>query len=249
MRSKELIKKVKNEIKQTKDKALRQALTERKAKGETTEKLTKLLGSLVDDSSHNKMASHLRLKAFAMSDSSFVGYSKGKLCFLFLVYDLRFMKSKSKKFLSKRLVDKIASTEMIPRHDIATRQVMEKALTLYEEGKKVDSTSLGLNEAPINRPTEVRPNDVLANMNTVSDGTHGVGQPQARPRLQRFKPSEEQEQILRRDSERYEGKVPKRVRTDRANEFGVQESQIQRWLTSYKKQTNQNTQATNIDSV
>lgn len=226
MRSKELIKKVKNEVKHTKDKALRQALMQRKAKGETTEKLTKLLDSLADDSSHNKLASHLRMKAYAMSDSSFVGFSKGKLCFLFLVYDIRFTKSKSKKFLSKRLYDKIVSTEMIPRHDIATRPVMEKALTLYEEGKKVDSTSLGLIEAPMNRPAEVRPNDVTANMNTLSEETREAGQPQTRPRLQRFKPNEEQEQILQRDSERYEGKVPKRMRTERAIEFGVQETQV-----------------------
>ena len=64
------------------------ASTERKVNGDTTEKLTKLLDSLVDDSSRNKVASHLRMKA---SNSSFVGYGKGKLCFLSLVTNVSWL--------------------------------------------------------------------------------------------------------------------------------------------------------------
>ena len=284
MRSKEFLKKVKRDLKFSKNEALRKALQTRKTKGRESESLKKMIDDLLEDKSPCKLASHLKIKARALTGKdAFTGFSKAHLNFLFLSYGISFKKSKKKKALSELLQMKVAGCEALPCSHTATRAIFNKALQLYNEGKKVNYVSLGIS-APgpqaVSESTERRENEAgeqnfeaITNVVTplaqqsVSESTEQsdieVGEQnfdmvtsapnnireddiedgaQRRVRLRAFKPSKEQELLLRSDNKTNSGKVPKILRAERAREFGVKESQIQRWHVAWNKKKKSNSE-------
>ncbi len=66
MRSKELIKKIRRDVKVGKEQALRQALHKRKENSTAVNELKDVLNALIADNSNDKIASHLQLKALAL---------------------------------------------------------------------------------------------------------------------------------------------------------------------------------------
>lgn len=229
MRSKELLKKVRKDAKVSKEQALRQALHKRKANSKTVNELKDVLNTLVAEISNDNTASHLKLKALALTNKeTFAGYTKGHLRYLFLVYSIPFSKSKSKKVLSMQLADKIISCERIPAQEMVSKSLMERVLRLHDEGKKVDAVSLGIEATAVVHKAQSA-NYIAQEGTSLQAERSNTDREGIRLRRQRFKPSENQDQILQEDNRAHDGKVPKELRSRRAIEFNVDETQIQRW--------------------
>lgn len=236
MRSKEFLKKLKRDVKVSKDKALRQALTEKKSKAKTSDGLKKLLNDLVDDTSDGKVAGHLRLKAHALTrKDAFIGYTKGQLCYLFLVYGLQFLKSRKKKALSEQLHGKVISVDRVVCPEVLTKSKFNDALCYYNEGRKVDLVLLEITTATAEDQASATADRAVDRDEAIQIVDNPTPPIEPRQRLKKFKPTIEQEQILRADNERHAGKVPKELRVQRAAEFSVNESQVQRWHNSFNK--------------
>lgn len=232
MRSKELIKKVKQEVKYTKDQALRQALTKKKEKGATSQKLKELLESIVNDKSEEKLVGHLKMKAHALDDkTAFIGYTKGQLNYLCILYNVPFKKSTSKTLLNTQLIEKVSAVDKLPHPTAASKRIMDTALRLYAEGKKATIRTLGLR---VEQGAAENANEDIV-IPAVPDNSLATNRQPVRERLNRFRATKEQEELLIKDFNEHSGKVPKQVRVIRATEFGIQESQVLRWLKSYSK--------------
>ena len=231
MRSKEFINKVKSEIKNKKSQSLREALSKRKAKGQSLASSTQLLNEIFDDKSEAKLSSHLKLKAKELSGKdAFIPFNKAQLHFLFLLYGERFLKSKKKKVLNEMLCACISKSERMMHPQLANRRCYDNLIRETSEGKKFDARnayeSLGIVQNMNNEQ------NLFAPMTLASQNPN---QNAARNRLQRFMPSAAQESILKDDNRNHAGKVPKSILEQRAKEFSVAESQIRRWHSAFQK--------------
>ena len=172
--------------------------------------------------------------ALTLKDA-FIGYTKSQLCYLFLVYGLQFLKSSKKKALSEQLRRKVISVDRVACLEILTKAKFDDALCYFNEGRKVDLVLLGITTATAEDLASANADKPVHRdqVRQIVDNPTRPAEP--RQRLKKFKPSIEQEQILRADNERHAGKVPKELWLQRAAEFGVNVSQVQRWHNSFNK--------------
>lgn len=161
MRSKEFISFVKAEIKSTKSKALREALTKKKTKGKASATSKATINDICEDKTDGKLACHLKLKALVLEGKEVLATSsKVQLHFLFLLYGEKFLKSKKKKVLSELLCNAISMKQAMPHPSLANQRCYSLIETIHAQGKTMDTSdaysSLGL-VAPQNSTVSVDP--------------------------------------------------------------------------------------------
>lgn len=140
MRSKEYIKSLKRELKASKSVALRTALAVKKTRSKITDHLKVTLNGIFEDKSSGKMASHLKLKAFALEkgEAAFVGFTKTQLHYFHSLYGIKFRKSQKKALLSKELHKAVIDAVEIPVVGMALKVCYDMLTRLCNQGKTVN---------------------------------------------------------------------------------------------------------------
>ena len=240
VRSKEFLRSVKEKLKTMKSDALRQELTKKKQRKCETAGLKSLLEELIEDTTASKIASHLKLKARALQElKSFMGYSKAQLSFLFLLYGIKFEKSKQKSLLCSSLVEKIKDSDSMICPEAATKDRYDMAMQIFKSNTNIHANPDEPNPRTDTDPVQAEAIPSLFNLHAVQEAVHDIVPPHAEAettrRRKRFKPTKEQIQRLVTEYEGHAGAVPDTISRERAVEFGVDVSQVKRWFSSYAK--------------
>ena len=213
VRSKEFLRSVKEKLKTMKSDALRKELSKKKQKKCETAGLKSLLDELIEDATASKIASHLKLKARALQGLNFfMAYSKAQLSFLFLLYGIKFDKSRQKSLICGSLVEKIENSDSMVCPDAATKARYDMAMQSFKS-----NTNIRANREEPSLPADVDPVQAeavppLFDLQTAQEAVNDIVPPRTeaekRRRRKRFNPSTEQIQSLVTEYEGHAGEIP-----------------------------------------
>lgn len=141
MRSKEYLKVLKGKVKQRKECVLREKVNKKKAKQNLAN--CPRMEELFSDQSIAMEASHLRLKASCLpGPESLTSYNKVVLHFLFVLYGMRYQKTKTKKSLSAILHQKVVHCNRMVYPELASRRTYDMISESHKSGKEEDANQV-----------------------------------------------------------------------------------------------------------